>query len=724
MLQPITGGREAVPNYGIDERLQPAGIDSLFDLREPRAILRRRKWVAITAFTATVLAALLYVLLIPPKYQATALILSDPRQERVVDQEAVLGIGSDGAAVESQVELLSSPELAQQVMQKLGLFSDPEFTKPSMLSELRQQLFGAKGPAGEENDAIDRFRQSLDVSRKGLTYILAVTFTASEAAKSAHLANAVANTYLEDQIKQKKEATAGAGEWLNSHMAELRHKVNKSERAVADFKAKHGIVDLGNSASELRLDRQQLDQTNQELINARAAVAGATAKVEQMKRLVKDAGDLEGLSAEPDSPIIQELRKQYAQVVGLEANYAETLGPQHPTLLRVRAQVSRLRGEITREAKRILAAAINEQEAAQKKVAALTASLATSKRQLEENDRVAVQLQELQRQADADNALFTQFLMRAKEVAEREGMQKPDARVIARAVPPTKAKGPSNMVIMALGLAGGFLMALFAAFAADKLDTSFRTRAQLEEVLGIPCLALCPLFRRGSFWRTSKSQEQFKESIQLLRHEIEAADPSRRPLVVMITSSLKGEGKSTIAAALADSAARGGQRTLLIDADSKAQALTRRLAPRSKRGLYDVLRGDVALDDALITHSSFTKLLPVGKVGSDATASLTKTGLASLWVKTSHAYDIVLIDAPPVLASVEPVMLEEAANIVLLVVKWGRTSHDDVIAACDTIRRGREAMGAVLNEVDPRALRSSGRTLTGCRKADFRARPV
>jgi capsular exopolysaccharide synthesis family protein len=710
MLQPITGGREAVPSYGNDERLQPAGINSLFDLRELRAILRRRKWVAITAFTATVLATLLYVLLVPPKYQATALILSDPRQERVVDQEAVLpGIGSDVAAVESQVELLSSPELAQQVMQKLGLFSDPDFTKPSMLSELRQQLFGAKakGQAGEENEAIDRFRTDLDVSRKGLTYILAVTFTASEAAKSAHIANAIADTYLDDQIKQKQEATAGAGEWLNSRMAELRDNVNKAERAVADFKAEHGIVDLGNSASGLRLDRQQLGQTNQELINARAAVAGATAKVEQMKRLVKNAGDLEELSAVQDSPIIQELRKQYAQVVGLEANYAETLGPQHPTLLRVQSQVSRLKGEIMREAKRILAAAINEQETALKKEAALTASVADSTRQLEENDRVAVQLQELQRQVDADNALYTQFLARAKEVTEQESMQKPDARVIARAVPPIKAKGPGNMVVMALGLAGGALMALLAAFAADKLDTSFRTRAQLEEVLGVPCLALCPLFRRGPLWRTSKSQEQFKEAIQLLRHELQAADPSRRPLVVMITSSLKGEGKSTIAAALADSAARGGQRTLLIDADAKAQALTRRLAPRSKRGLLDVLRGDVALDDALITHSSSTKLLPVGKVDSDATASLTKSGLASLWNKTSPAYDMVLIDAPPVLASVEPMMLEEAADIVLVVVQWGRTSRDDVIAACDTIGRGRKAIGAVLNKVDPRALRSS-----------------
>ncbi len=709
MLQPIAGGgRETLPSYVSEDRSQ-AG-DSLLDLRELRAILRRRKWFAVGAFLATLLAALAYILFVTPSFVATAMILSDPRQERVVNSEAVLpGIGTDVAAVESQVELLSSPELVRHVMTKLDLFSDPEFTEPSLVTRIKQSVFGSKpkGQAEQENVAIERFRKALDVARRGLTYVLEVSFTSDDAVKSARIANAVANAYLEDQMRQKKEATTGAGEWLNSRIAELRANVTKSERAVADFKADNGIVDLGNNTSGLRLDRRQLDQINQELINARAAVAGATAKVEQMKLLVNDAGDLQGLAAVQDSPIIQELRKQYAVAISQEASYAEALGPQHPTLLRARSQVSRLKGEITREAKRVLDAAINEQETALKKEAALTASLAESTKQLEANDRLAVQLQELQRQADADNALYTQFLGRAKEVTEQESMQKPDARIIARAVPPTRAKGPGNTIVMAMGLAGGILMALLAAFAADKLDTSFRTRAQLEEALGIPCLALCPAFSRGNFFRTSKTQEQFKEQVQLLRHEIQSADPSRRPLVVLLTSSLQGEGKSTIAAALADSGGRSGQRVLLIDADAKARALTKRLAPKSKRGLFDVLRGDVSLDEALITHSPFIKLLPAGKAGANASATLTKPALAALWDKAAPPYDLVVIDAPPVLSSVEPVLIEEATDLVLLVVQWGRTSRDDVVAACDTIGRGRKAIGAVLNKVDPQALRYS-----------------
>lgn len=709
MLQPVVRGREPAMS-GYEE--SPVSGDSLLDLHELRGVLRRRKKTAIAAFVLTVLAALIYILVVPPTFVATSLILSDPRQERVVQSEAVLpGIGSDAAAVESQVELLSSTELIRRVMNKLGLFSDPEFARPSFLSQIRESLLGAKPkqPDQEENEALERFRKRLDVSRRGLTYVLEVGFTSFDAAKSAKIANAIADTYLEDQITQKKQATTGAEEWLKSRIDELREKVNQSERAVADFKAEYGIVELGGTEqADRRLDRQQLDQINQELINARAEVAAATAKVDQMKRLVANAGDLEEVSAVQGSPIIQELRKQYAQIVGLESNYAQTFGPQHPTLLRVRSQMARIKSEIINEAKRILAAAINEQETARKKEAALTASLADYTKQLEANDRVAVQLSELERQAEADNTLYTQFLARTKEVGEQEGMQKPDARIIARAVSPTKPKGPGKVVLMALATAAGLLMALLAAFAAEKLDNTYRTRGQLEDGLGIACVALCPLFRRASFWRTSKTKRAFKESIHLLRNEIQTADPGKQPIVVLVSSARPGEGKSTIASALADSASRSGQRSLLIDADSKTRSLSRKLAPTARHGLFDVLRGDVSVEEALIDRSKLTKVLPMARADGDALGALTCSRLAAIWQNANIFYDLVIIDGPPVLSSVEPLMVQDCADIILLVVEWGRTSREDVMAAADILARGRgAALGAVLNKVDPRALQSS-----------------
>src|SRR3990172_4153074 len=144
MLQPVVSGRGAVSSLS-DEQLLQARTGSLLDLSGLRAIMRRRSRVAIGAFGATIFAVLLYVLFVPPKYLATSVILSEPRQERIVQSEAVLpGIGSDVAAVESQVELLNSPELIRRVMEKLGLFYDPEFAEGSFLTQLKESIFGSK----------------------------------------------------------------------------------------------------------------------------------------------------------------------------------------------------------------------------------------------------------------------------------------------------------------------------------------------------------------------------------------------------------------------------------------------------------------------------------------------------------------------------------------------------------------------------------------------------
>ena len=710
MLQSVVTVREQVPNYYSDERSPQPDGGSLLDLHDLRAILRRRAKVAIGAFAATILAVLLYALIVPAKYTATATILSDPRQERVVPSDAVLpGIGTDIAAVESQVELLSSTELIKRVMEKLGLFSDPEFTKSSFLTRMKDSLLApeAKGEAAKENEAIERFRKNLDVARRGLTYVLEVSFTSLDPVLSARIANAVTDTYLDDQIKQKTSATAEAGQWLQSRIDGLRDNLKKSERAVADFKSEHGLVDIGGAdKSGRRLDRAQIDQINQELINARAEVAAATAKVEQMKRLVDHAGDLEELAA------VQRLAHHpgAAQAICPGGRRRSQLrGDPWPATSHVAARPlanGASQGRDTNGGETDSAAAINEQETARRKDVALTASLAELTKQLEENDRLVVQLQDLERQADADNVLYTQVLARTKEVAEQESMQKPDARIIAPASPPTKPVGPGKIVLMAMALAGGALMALLGAFVAEQLDTSYRTRSQLEDDLGIPCLALCPLFTRRWLGRSSKTERQFVECIHLLRHEMLAAD-SKRPLVIVLSSALPGEGKSTLARALADSAAKSHQRTLLIDADAKARSLSRRMAKRARVGLFDVLRGDASVDEALITHSKFATLLPAGRADGDALASLTPARLKSVWEPADTTFDMVIIDSPPILSSVEAALLQDCADISLLIVQWGRTSRDDVTAARDAIRRGRKtALGAVLTKVDPKALRS------------------
>jgi succinoglycan biosynthesis transport protein ExoP len=733
MLQPVKHEASFFHDYGVDDRVSARGA-SLLDLQNLRAILHRRANVAAWVFAIVVLCALFFVLFVPAKYTATATILSDPRQERVTKTEAVLsGIGADVAAVESQVELLNSTEMIRRVMAKLDLFSDPEFTQGSLLGRALSVFDGkSDAPESEENKAIERFRKKLSVARKGLTYILEVKFSSLDPNKAALIANTISNTYLHDQIKLKTSATEGAGAWLKKRTEELRAQVARSDRAVADFKAEHGLVDLRSDKSGRRLDREQLDQINRELIVARANVAGAQARVDQIRLLADQAGDPEGLAAVQGSPIIQELRKQYAQAAAVEANFAATLGPEHPILKRARSQMARLAGEIQTEVKRVLEAAKNELETAQSKEASLTASLKELTQRLEANDRLSVQLQELQRQAEADSALYQQFLNRAKEVTEQENAQKPDARIVARAVVPTKPSGPGMILLMGLAVIGGALLSLFGAFIAEQLDCSYRTRSQLEQDLGIPCLGLCPVVATGfqgqklsplvllaraaaqvrqllshvgmrNVGRATtpdQSASLFFDSIQYLRYETNTARPAQRPLVVLVSSALPNEGKTTISTALADCAGRNGQRTLLIDADSKAGTLSQTMAPGERYGLFDVLRGEVPIEAALVALSDPVAFLPVGQTDENAVNLLSSTQFASL-CEASIDFDFVIIDSAPALSSVEAALLQERADFTLLIVEWGKTPREDVMAAQEVLRRGsHRAFGTVLNKID------------------------
>ncbi len=202
----------------------------LFDLREFVSRLRRRVRVIALTAAAIIALAVLALAIISPRYTATAILLADPRQQRVVTSEAVLaGIGSDAAAVESQVELIASRALAQRVVGNLGLGQDPEFAPGGLLGgavDAAAALFGISREKDEQKrleEIVDRFQEALKVQRRGLTYVLEVSFSSRDPSKAARITNAVTEAYLADQIGAKYDATFRASGWLNERLTELRN---------------------------------------------------------------------------------------------------------------------------------------------------------------------------------------------------------------------------------------------------------------------------------------------------------------------------------------------------------------------------------------------------------------------------------------------------------------------------------------------------------------------
>lgn len=430
-------------------------------------LLRRRALLGLAIVGAALGAGLLYTMLFPPSYSATTILLSDPRQQRVVNSDLVLGgIGADVAAVESQVELLRSTDMARRVIAELALDQDPEFeSRPGLLGALRPE----EPHAIKEAKTIERFLRKLRVARRGLTYVLEVRFTSRDPEQAARIANMVSDFYVADQVTTKETATNEAAEWVRSRIDELSRRASESEQAVADFKAKHNIIDVGSPGSGQTLARLEMDRLNQQLVSAEADAATANAKVHQIERVLKSKGHIEELPDVLSSVAIQNLRRELARVLSREASMDSVLGPRHPALIQVREQKDRIQTEIRDEARRVLAAARSERDAALGKVGQLNASLNRMKKESVATDQVNVELHQLQRVANADRELHDQFLTRAKELSEQRDIQTPDARIIARALPPVRPTFPSPSIILLLALTGGLVAAFGTILVLDRI---------------------------------------------------------------------------------------------------------------------------------------------------------------------------------------------------------------------------------------------------------------
>ncbi|MFC6776298.1 GumC family protein [Methylobacterium gregans] len=263
---PVAG---ADPLTRIDRTRSGGSSDAIVDLAAARQFLGRRWRMIAGVALLCVVASALVLSLIPKSYTATAILIVDPRTQKVTQSDAVLGgIGSDAAAVESQVEILESSTLAKRVVAELGLDRGGELTEPSAIEHATESLRGLFGLAHREPSAaeqrervLQRFSERLRVRRRGLTYVLEIAYSSGSAETAAQVGNALADAYLADQKRQKLDAARSASGLLGARLDDLRGRARDTERAVSTFKNQNGIVDLG--AAQTLLDREIAEQSQQ-----------------------------------------------------------------------------------------------------------------------------------------------------------------------------------------------------------------------------------------------------------------------------------------------------------------------------------------------------------------------------------------------------------------------------------------------------------------------------
>jgi exopolysaccharide transport family protein len=707
--------------------------------------LRRngRLIAAVTILGATLIAAVV-TLGMTPQYSSLVTVLVDSRKAPILKDQEVLGRpGTENSAIESEAEILKSPALLRQVAQAMQLDQDPEF-RPSrgifgwakwIVTAPLRGVFGREETVGDPlTPVVEALKRKVSAKRRTTTYVIELTVWSKDAAKSALLANKIAEAYLADQIAAKAAAAGQATKWLNQEIDQLRQRVAASESAYEHYKAEAGLFDPGGE----NLADRQIAQLNEQLVMARAKAAEAQAKYRQLQALSGDK--LRSAAASPDllqSSVLGHLRNQYAEVARKGADLTTRYGPRHPQVIAVRAEQSNLGQQIQEEVARIIASARTEFEMAKSREESLSSSLDELTAKATLSHQKSVRLRELEREATANRALLEAFLARAKETAAQLSMQMPDSRILAAAVPPLAPAYPQKGLLIGLGFFGSLGMGIFLALIRGMLSEGVHRAGELQTAFGLQPLATIPLVESAASRAPARldaaalkastklarlqpdtalaetrhlanlvirePNSLFAESIQSLRLALRHIASDRDMKAILITSALPGEGKSTIAVNLARAAALCGDRVLLIDADLRRPSVASNLGFAPAPGLADVLAGEADLHRAVQRDSLSPMHLLAGDTavsGAEAMALLSSRDLTTLIATARSTYDLVLLDSAPLLPVADPRVLVSQVDGVALVVASELTTKSAVRAALqETPGIETKILGSVMNRV-------------------------
>jgi uncharacterized protein involved in exopolysaccharide biosynthesis/Mrp family chromosome partitioning ATPase len=637
---------------------------------------------------ACVVIALIATLVIPPSYRGTAVLLIDPRQPKVTQSDTVMpGFGADAAAVETQVDIISSSAVAGRVIDRLRLNDDPVFTAPS----LGERLSGiASAVLGRDTRVEDDVRASqlaqklaaiLSVRRRGMTYAIEISAIDSNPRRAAEIANAVAQAYLDEQRAAKTEVASQASGWLDDRIDELRNRARDAEQAVADYKSAHDLVSVtqGN-----RLVSREIEDQTQQLALARARTAEARARLDKVRASAKRGDDYAELGEVLQSQMVANLRAQYAAAVQTEAGYRAIYGERNPILAAASRQVAAARQQIDREVNRIIAGVSNEFDVARKREAELESELGRLKSKSSNLGQVEVELGQLEREAQASRALYEQYLARAKDINEQKSLQIAEARIVSPAMTPTRPTRPGTAMLMIAAAVGGLLLGAIAVIGRESLRRGIRTEGELEEALGLRSwgvVAALPGRRRRNLRQLAASGD-FDGATLLRNIRTRLRKPDRDDgAVLSLVAATPGEGTSTVAASVAAQAAAAGLRTLLIDADFIAGTVTRDFAVAGP-GLLEVIERSAPVTVAIrtLSDSSLRVLGNRDPARAGRAPEAVRPGLSDMLATCRKMFDLVVIDVPALAAQDLAPEFLEAADAALLVVQWNKTPRQKLEA--------------------------------------------
>jgi polysaccharide biosynthesis transport protein len=725
---PKSSSRDSSTNGSIDI-LHPSTRMPAIELspREPHLydyllILRKHQWLILSFLLTVVTIVSIATFRMKPVYIATAKIEIDRENNNMLPFQ-----GSDSYDfmmdlenyIETQSKILTSETLALQTVRNSGLSALPEFSGGGTPSEAiaTGSLANQKRPP-----EIAAFLGSLSVKRVPNSRLMEVSFESTDPVMAARILNAHLENYKAQNIQSRYDATAEASRWLATQLTDLKIKVEQSENARIDYERKNQIWTEDDKSN---ITTERLSDLNKELTDAQAESLKKQALYEFAK-----SGDLDAVPEIRENTVLQDLQKKRAD---LSLQYTEAIGqygPNFPKVQRLQAQMKELDEQIGRESRGIVLQLGSDYREAKQREELLRQALDEQKAETSNMAEKLVQYNILKRESEAEKALYGGLLTKLREAGISEGLRSSNIRVVDPAMIPSTPARPAKARNIALAFLVGLIGGIGLALLREYLDNTVKTPDDVETLARLPSLAVVPAFgegavksKRGGLFNGASAnghdkrielvaqhlpKSQMSEAFRALRTALLLSQPDHPPQVILVTSALPREGKTTAAANLAVTLAQLGDKTVLVDADLRKPGVGRllNLGTGKYAGLSSYLAGVSTLDLVTVQHPTIPNLsaIPTGPLPPNPADLLSSHKLTEAIAELRTKFKFIVIDSPPIMAATDAVILSVQTDGVLLVVRSGETPKEAFTRTRDLLVSVKShLLGVVLNAVDASA---------------------
>ena len=686
-------------------------------------ILRKHQWLILSFLVAVVTIVSIATFRMQPVYVATARILIDRENSNTLpfpgtdSYDYMMDIDN---YIETQSKILTSETLALQTIRNSGLSARPEFAAPGGSSEALASgsLANQKRPP-----ELGVFLGSLSVKRVPNSRLMDVSFESTDPQLAARIVNAHLENYIEQNFRSRYEATSQASTWLTDQLNELKIRVQKSEDARIAYERQNQIWTVDDKQN---ITTQRLSDINKALTEAQSERMRKEALYEFAK-----GGNLDAVPEVRSNPLLMELNKKRSDIA---SQYTEALGqygPNFPKVQRFRAQMKELDETVEKEKQNIADNIENEYRESRQRETLLGSALDQQKTAVNQMAEKMVEYNILNREAETNKTLYDGLLTKLKEAGISAGLRSSNIRIVDPAMIPSTPARPSKIRNVALSFLVGLVGGIGLALMREYLDNTVKTPDDVESLSRLPSLAVVPQFadsngagkRKGLFQGFASSnghqrrielvaqhlpKSQMSEAFRALRTALLLSQADHPPQVILVTSALPREGKTTAAANLAVTLAQLGDSTVLVDADLRKPGVGRllNLASGKYAGLSSYLAGVSSLDLVTVPHPLIPNLaaIPTGPLPPNPADLLSSHKLAEAIAELRKKYKFIVIDSPPIMAATDAVILSVQTDGVLLVVRSGETPKEAFTRTRDLLASVKcHILGVVLNAVDSSA---------------------